>query len=170
MGKYDKHLPYVQTNISSLPYDVIAAHIGCPPDAIRQQILRWRKAGLVTGESFYRRKAEIGEVRKRIERGVECDWIKTEKGWQRVYKPKKKAVKKMKEKKVSAKKSIAIKYPKRLAKVVKKYEPRRDDLSKRQAVFIPELRLTVYADKNADPQDVRKKYLEQREFTLKKVS
>lgn len=171
MSKYTPFLPFVKENIATLSYDKIADRIGCSVPALRQQLKRWRKNGLITTKSSYRPKATIGEVRQRNERGVTVEWIKTENGWERIKKPT--APKKKTPKKEVVKKTDMVVRTdgnrRRKKKVERVFETRKQDLTNKTTLYIPELRMTVYVSKDANVTEVRRKYLDQREFNLKKI-
>lgn len=165
-------LEYVQEHNGKMKTKDIAAHIGTTEDSLRKQISLWRAKGHHIPQG---RAKSIGHVSYRTVNGVPTPFVKTADGWRRQQVAHTIVVRKAKPSKITVevgftppKKKPATPAPKRQVKAQpKRLATRVQDLSTRERVYIPELRMHVYVDPGKTISQVREKYFSQREFVNK---
>lgn len=168
MNKYTPEaLQYVMENIRTQSHKEMADHLGVGSNALKKQIWLWRKEGHAIP---LKKQVPIGTKAIRNCRGLLREFVKTESGWKCTHVPRLPARAMINKPLPNHNKMKFLKGAKRIPKRVKMFTTRKVDLKSRVPVYIPELRMTVFVKPDANVADVRRKYIEQRDFNFQKVS
>lgn len=163
----DAERAYILENYGKIPTANIAAKMGTTAPLLRRVVSYWRLQGVEDVPSITRN-LPIGATTVRKEKGKEVTYIKTVDGWKRMLKAKSATPKPVVKKAVKPREKYVTKAEKkRLAsekkREVKPFKKRVQDMSKLQAIYIPQLKATVFADKNKPKEQVIARYMQQHE-------
>lgn len=162
-----RDMAYVRVSIGKMPFKEIAEALQVSVAVLKKQCWVWRERGY---RIPYERKVDVGTITTRTEHGKSVRYQKTQFGWERL-----------------AMDVISVRRTARVKKVIKplitsavrmpakpenkrmKPIPTRLPDKNKIPFFIPELRMTVMVSPHANTTEVRTKYLDQREFNLKRA-